>query len=94
MGYVSAKSMQEYANGTIAMRWHLYYNHYPPLPLALTEVCQDAVACYNDLYPDFEDDDFERTFPLPEGITFRGKGSIMLGEVIETCHLQAFLIDG
>jgi len=51
MGRLSAEDMAQVANFEEGLRWHLFHNHYPPLPtgtLALAieaiDIAKDAIA--------------------------------------------------
>lgn len=71
-----------------ALRYHLYGNHYPPLPLDLLPVALAAIEAGND-------EDWDRLIDMPDGMSFRERndGKVRAGDAIESMHLDAFLAD-
>ncbi len=63
---------------------HLRYNHYPPLPLALVTVAEEAIDFAND-------EDWEEEIVMPSGIQFRGSDTATVGHIVESLHLDSFL---
>jgi hypothetical protein len=85
VGYASAADMAANLERRVALEWHLRYNHYPPVPLAMVEVAEAAIEAGND-------EDYDRMVSLPEGVTTRdGSASIRAGDVVEMFHLDAFI---
>jgi hypothetical protein len=66
------------------LRWHLTYNHYPPVPLSMLHVCHQAIDAIIADDPDIEID-------LPDGITYKGGDSAPAWALAENYHLDTFI---
>jgi hypothetical protein len=67
-----------------AMFYHLRYNHYPPLPSVMVDACVKAI-------PYARQEDWEHRIRLPKGVTWGGKKTISVADVIEYHNLDSFL---
>ena len=88
MGSVSAASMRADLADEAALEWHLQYNHYPPIPLRMVAVAQEAIAAVASSCPDTPCTDMVQ---LPEDCTFRGENEAPAWEVMEAMHLWDFI---
>jgi hypothetical protein len=70
----------------LALGYHLECNHFPPLPSELIPTCKEAIIACND-------GDYERLIDLPDGILFRGEAQVYAYRVVQSCHLEYFLVD-
>lgn len=86
MGSPSLLGMLEYLQSDTALIWHLQYNHYPPIPVIMKDVCKTAIDYANDGEWDVE-------VLLPEGCTWKGKQYAPVSAIIEEHHLEHFLTD-
>lgn len=68
------------------IRIHLTSNHYPPVPVSMTQACIDAIDAY-------WDEDYDREIFLPEGVSWKGADTAPASAIIEAHHLDAWLID-
>ena len=67
-----------------AIGYHLTGNHYPPVPLSMVPVCIQAL--------DFANDDlWDETVEMPDGISYKGETSAPVWAIIEQHHLHAGL---
>ncbi len=89
MGYDTASGLKKYTDlgwvdEVIAIEEHLIFNHYPPLPVAIAEACQEAIR-------HARDDNWDERVNLPDGWSVNGRLSLTAGELVDMCHLEAFL---
>jgi len=89
MGSQNALAMaQQVANGLtsleFAIEWHLTSNHFPPVPIAMVEVCTRII----EMQGTWGDDD---PISLPEDVRWRGESQAPILAVIEEFHLDSFL---
>lgn len=85
MGRSSLEGMLEVMKGEQALRWHLQYNHYPPLPSCIFKVAKQAIALANE-------DDWDARIDLKEsGMSWRGKNWAPVSACIEEWHLDSFI---
>ena len=71
-----------------ALRIHLQYNHYPPIPLSMMKVCQNAIKNANE-------GNWNKSVRLPEGILYKGRyKNAPTSDIIESHHLDSFLDPG
>jgi len=84
MGSLQAMEMAEMLTMEDALAWHLRSNHYPPIPLSMVPVCIEAIQ--NAL-----EDNWLKSVPLPEGVSFRGMTSAPTHDIIEQHHLEAWV---
>jgi len=67
-----------------AVYYHLHYNHFPPLPYIMVDVCVKAI-------PYAKRENWEHRIRLPKGITWDGKKTISVADVFEYHNLDSFL---
>lgn len=67
-----------------AVRTHLLYNHYPPLPSSMVGPCVRAIEYANR-------GEYDKKVRLPEGMFYKGKRLAPVDAVIEAHHLEFFL---
>lgn len=89
MGYTQAESMANAVmDGTVSLRdaivFHLRSNHYPPVPESMAIPCEAAIDAY-------ENYEYDRLIPLPDGILWRGEPEAPAWAIVEDLHLEAFL---
>ena len=89
MGHANAAAMAEQVDSgaaslEFALEWHLTSNHYPPVPVAMVEVCVRIIEGQGTWgYGD--------TISLPEDVRWRGESQAPIQAVIEEFHLDPFL---
>jgi hypothetical protein len=66
---------------------HLGINHYPPAPTIMTSVCIEAIDAVN------TDGDWDKVITLPPGVSWKGMSEVSASVVIETFHLEFWLIE-
>ena len=66
---------------------HLRGNHYPPVPLSMVQPCIEAIDAVNDLGL------WDLTIDLPEGILWKGLPHAPAHAIIESHHLDAWIIE-
>ena len=69
-----------------ALTAHLQSNHYPPVPTTMVPACIEAIDLANQ-------DDYDATVDLPEGITYKNATAAPVWAIVEAHHLQAFIND-
>lgn len=88
MGSIFAMDLAEQAKTKIqlenAVRTHLLYNHYPPIPSSMVGPCVRAIEYANQ-------GEYDKKVRLPEGMTYKGKRLAPVDAVIEAHHLEFFL---
>jgi hypothetical protein len=67
-----------------ALLYHLRSNHYPPLPVDLIPVAEQAIDLGNT-------GAWSAEIEMPEGIQFQHRDKITVSEAIESMHLDSFL---
>ena len=67
-----------------AVRTHLLYNHYPPIPSSMVAPCVRAIEYANR-------GEYDKKVLLPKGMTYKGKRLAPIDAVIEAHHLEFFL---
>lgn len=72
---------------TTALEWHLTANHFPPLPLELVPVAVKVIDLANQ-------EDWDAEVELPEGVTYKDRGTAPVYACVEAWHLDAFLEGG
>lgn len=87
MGSLSAASMRAELSDRALLEWHLQYNHYPPIPLIMIDVAAAAIAIVRDDPYSYVNSDL----PLPEGVSFRGRTTAPVSEVMDHMHLWDFV---
>jgi len=63
---------------------HLWHNHYPSLPGNLVKPCIDAIA-------KADQGEWDAEVQMPDGIKFRDQGFATVRQMVEVCHLEAYL---
>lgn len=66
-----------------ALVWHFRSNLFPPPPMAMVDV---AIAAIHAVAAE-DDEDID----LPEGVTYRGRDSVLPWEAVEAFRLNAFV---
>ena len=69
------------------IRIHLTSNHYPPVPVSMTQACLDAIDAW-------WDEDYNREISLPEGVSYRGNTTAPASAIVEAHHPNAWLPEG
>jgi hypothetical protein len=88
MGRLQAEAMVDAAIGLeLQLEWHLVSNHYPPAPTCMVPVCIEALDAVNNY------GDWDKVIPLPPGVTWKGVSVVYASVVIETFHLDSWLIE-
>ena len=90
MGYLQSLGFKHEVNNglslEIAIQWHLEHNHFPGLPVLLVPTCIAAIEAANM-------GEWDSIVSMPDEILFRGAGSAQAFQIIESCHLDAFVDD-
>lgn len=85
MGYLNALGIAE---SDIPLeqqvRWHLQYNHYPPVPESMVEVALTAID-------HAIEEDWGADIALPEGILYKGEETAPTYAIISNFHLEPFI---
>ena len=71
----------------LGLEYHLQYNHYPPVPLSMVPVCEQAIAAGNV-------EQWDEEVPLPDGITYKDRGTAPAYAIVEAHHLDFFIEQG
>lgn len=66
-----------------AIRSHLVYNHYPPVPVVMAEPCIEAIDAYWEA-------ELDRLIKLPSGVSWKGQDSAPAYALINSHHLEAW----
>ena len=66
---------------------HLKSNHYPPVPDIMIAPCIEAIDAVNDAGL------WNLDIPLPEGVLWKGLTSAPAHAIIESHHLDAWIIE-
>jgi hypothetical protein len=64
----------------VSLRWHLSYNHYPPVSIAFIPTAKRAIELANE-------GEWDTEIEMPNGITLE------VGAIIEGLHLDFYLDD-
>ena len=78
MGSSQAEEMVARLSRHEALRWHLQYNHYPPVSEVFIPVAEEAIDRGNQ-------EDWDYTIEMPNGCR------LTLAQIIEGLHLEPFL---
>jgi hypothetical protein len=82
MGHMQAIDMAEQAPDlNTLLEWHLRYNHYPPVPLAMMEPCHEAMDAILADEPDAQ-------VALPDGVLYKGSGFAPAWAIADNYHLH------
>jgi hypothetical protein len=65
---------------------HLQYNHYPPVPVSMIDVCIAAIDAINE-------EEANREIPLPEGVFWRNQEFAPAWAICSAHHLDGYLYD-
>ncbi len=79
-----AEGVQNKVDLENAVRVHLLYNHYPPVPVSMVGPCLRAIEYANR-------GEYDKKVRMPEGITYKGKKLAPVDAVIEAHHLEFFI---
>jgi hypothetical protein len=66
---------------------HLGSNHYPSVPIEMLPICIEALDAVNTY------GDWDKSITLPHGVTWRGLSVVSASVVIDTFHLEFWLIE-
>ena len=90
MGRLQTEEVAGMVDLDTALRWHLQYNHYPPVPGAMVKPCKDAIEIARHWN---EDDEMDELVDLPDGVQYKGRddGKALATALIEDYHLADFL---
>ena len=86
MGWLHAMEYRDRLSLAEGIRMHLTCNHYPPVPESMVPVCIRAIRYARR-------GKYDTKCKLPVGITWRGKGSAPVSNIIEAHHLHCWLED-
>lgn len=78
MGRLQAEEMVSQLSQDQALRWHLQYNHYPPINEVFIPVSKEAIGKGNE-------EDWDYVIKMPNGV------SLSVVEIIKGLHLESFL---
>lgn len=85
MGALQASEMMEVTPDlTTLLTWHLRHNHYPPVPLAMVEVCEQAIDA-------ILADESDNSIQLPAGTLYRGRTEAPAWAIADAHHLHTFI---
>lgn len=68
---------------------HLRHNHYPPVPLAMVDVCINAIVSFREMGRA----SLDTRLGLPEGVSWKGQDTVPVHAVISNFHLDSWLED-
>lgn len=88
MGRSTADSMASEWSLEAGLEYHLLCNHFPPVPRQMVSVCIEAIQCFNDYGSDAAG---VETVELPDGVSWKGRATIPVAEVISAFHLESWL---
>ena len=78
MGSLQAEEMVARLSRHEALRWHLQYNHYPPVSEVFIPVAEEAIDLGNQ-------EDWDYIIEMPNGCR------LTVAQIIEGLHLETFL---
>lgn len=84
MGRLSLDGMREMLSEDQSLRWHLQYNHYPPVPESMVPVCKRAIA-------KARRGDWDARCKLPPGCSWKGHKFAPVSAIVEQHHLEGYL---
>lgn len=85
MGTLQAQDMSEHAPDlTTLLTWHLRHNHYPPVPLSMVPVCEQAMDAVLADEPD-------NLIELPENTLYRGRTEAPAWAIVDAHRLHSFI---
>lgn len=88
MGRMFASDLAENAKNKlqlrIAVETHLRYNHFPPVPFSMVDPCIRAIEYANR-------GEFDHHIRLPKYVTWRGKKTAPVWDVVDAHHLDCFI---
>lgn len=87
MGSASVAPLRAVLAERAAIEWHLQYNHYPPIPVQMTDVALEALSVVRPDPYEFEDVRIQ----LPDGVTWRGQETAPVSAIMENMHLWDFV---
>lgn len=88
----AATTMTEMAGLRAAIFYHLQANHFPPVPETMVPICIEAVQLGVEqvLAGTYAEEDI--LIDLPEDISYRGASQAPLSAIIESHHLEPFIM--
>lgn len=88
MGFNTAQELAEILDLEGSIKMHLQANHYPPVPVEMTQACIDAIDAYHD-----EDYDRLIDMPLIDGfqVLYKNDTKAPAWAIVEQHHLDAWL---
>lgn len=84
MGRQQATEIAGMTDLQTGLHWHLRCNHFPPVPLSMLPICEEAIDAGNE-------DEWDRMIELPEGTLYRGSNEAPAWAIIEGHHLESWL---
>jgi len=85
VGSLQAKEMREQASHEVALTWHLQHNHYPPIPLMMIPIAQQAIEAANE-------HEWDREIEMPDEVEHKVHGNnVPACVLIDYMNLQDFL---
>ena len=84
MGRLQAEEMASLTDLDTALRWHLTYNHYPPLPVSLLPVAKLAIE-------KAESEEWDELLDLPDRISYKGSNKAPVHACVKEWHLDSFI---
>lgn len=81
---------QELVDSNVQLEQQIYFqlvnNHYPPVPSSMVKICVDAIDSANE-------GDWDKEIELPEGVLWKGKTKAPAYAIIESHHLDFWIIE-
>ena len=71
----------------LGLEYHLQYNHYPPVPMTMVPVCEQAIEAGRH-------EEWDAEISLPEGVTYKDKETAPAYAIVEAHHLDFFIEQG
>ncbi len=84
MGHLQATEAARLMDLDTALRWHLSYNHYPPIPECMVGPCKRAIE-------NAKQGHWNKQVRMPKGVSYRGRSFAPTNAIVEQHHLDAFI---
>jgi len=91
MGSLQAQDIQNHTDLETSLRWHLTGNHYPPIPVSMVPVCIQAIEAAQEYQYTWESRLLDQEIELPDGVSFKGRTSAPVRNIMESHHLWDFV---